>query len=227
MARSPGPGAATAPMWRCSPGWPAWRRRPRTRTRCARLPGELRGARHDRRAGHRHAARSTGPRHRVRHETQVAGHPNALRFRLLDAAGASLADELWYSIGGGFITREARRRRMRRPTAASPIRSARRPKCWRWRSAPGCSIAELQRANECARPAAPPSCARASRRRSRPPWTAASIAGLRARGRVARRAEGAPACPRAGRRHRRESAGATVPADPTRRRIMRACGRSR
>jgi L-serine dehydratase len=38
-----------------------------------------------------------------------ASHPNGMRFTAFDSAGASLADEVFYSIGGGFIVSEAER----------------------------------------------------------------------------------------------------------------------
>lgn len=38
--------------------------------------------------------------------TMLPRHPNAMRLRARDAAGADLADETYYSIGGGFIARD-------------------------------------------------------------------------------------------------------------------------
>ncbi|WP_123680652.1 L-serine ammonia-lyase [Curtobacterium sp. PhB115] len=38
--------------------------------------------------------------------TMLPRHPNAMRLRARDEAGADLADETYYSIGGGFITRD-------------------------------------------------------------------------------------------------------------------------
>jgi L-serine dehydratase len=38
--------------------------------------------------------------------TRLPGHPNALTFIAYDAAGAPLAEETYYSIGGGFIRRD-------------------------------------------------------------------------------------------------------------------------
>jgi L-serine dehydratase len=38
--------------------------------------------------------------------TVLPRHPNALRFRALDADGTEIADETWYSVGGGFVHRE-------------------------------------------------------------------------------------------------------------------------
>jgi L-serine dehydratase len=39
----------------------------------------------------------------------ITSHPNGLRFTAFDDAGALLADEVFYSIGGGFIVSEAER----------------------------------------------------------------------------------------------------------------------
>ena len=36
----------------------------------------------------------------------LPGHPNAMRFTACDAAGATLRQEVYYSVGGGFIERE-------------------------------------------------------------------------------------------------------------------------
>ncbi|WP_431802759.1 L-serine ammonia-lyase, iron-sulfur-dependent, subunit alpha [Microbacterium sp. bgisy203] len=38
--------------------------------------------------------------------TRLPGHPNAMTLRAFDAAGAELAEQTYYSIGGGFIRRE-------------------------------------------------------------------------------------------------------------------------
>ena len=42
-------------------------------------------------------------------EAGVVSHPNGMRFTAFDAAGALLANEVFYSIGGGFIVSEAER----------------------------------------------------------------------------------------------------------------------
>jgi L-serine dehydratase len=39
----------------------------------------------------------------------VVSHPNGMRFTAFDSTGAKLADEVFYSIGGGFIVSEAER----------------------------------------------------------------------------------------------------------------------
>ncbi|WP_241245761.1 serine dehydratase beta chain [Microbacterium sp. 4R-513] len=38
--------------------------------------------------------------------TRLPGHPNAMTLSALDAAGAALAEETYYSVGGGFIRRD-------------------------------------------------------------------------------------------------------------------------
>jgi L-serine dehydratase len=86
-------------------------------------------------------------------KTHVPGHPNAMRFRLSDAAGAPLADELWYSIGGGHTIRDGEA-----PPSESavplPYPFAHGGEMLEMAEASGKSIAELQFANECAvRPA--------------------------------------------------------------------------
>ena len=42
-------------------------------------------------------------------DLNVISHPNGMRFTAFDDAGASLADEVFYSVGGGFIVSEAER----------------------------------------------------------------------------------------------------------------------
>ena len=36
---------------------------------------------------------------------RLAAHPNGMRFQAFDAAGAALDEQVWYSVGGGFIRR--------------------------------------------------------------------------------------------------------------------------
>src|SRR5690606_18566930 len=38
--------------------------------------------------------------------TRLPGHPNAMTLRAVDADGQTLAEETYYSVGGGFIRRE-------------------------------------------------------------------------------------------------------------------------
>ncbi|MBF4608139.1 L-serine ammonia-lyase [Curtobacterium sp. VKM Ac-1393] len=49
--------------------------------------------------------------------TMLPRHPNAMRLRARDSSGADLADETYYSIGGGFIARDGE-------AAADPVGSA-------------------------------------------------------------------------------------------------------
>ena len=82
-------------------------------------------------------------------KTHVPGHPNAMRFRLSDAAGAALADELWYSIGGGHTIRDGDKP----PTEAAvklPYPFAHASEMLAMAADSGLSIAALQLANECA-----------------------------------------------------------------------------
>jgi L-serine dehydratase len=82
-------------------------------------------------------------------KTPSAGHPNALRFRLTDAAGGVLADELWYSIGGGHTIRDGEAP----PTegaVALPHPFAHASEMLAMAEQSGLSIAALQYANECA-----------------------------------------------------------------------------
>ena len=42
-------------------------------------------------------------------DTAVVSHPNGMRFTAFDKNGVTFADEVFYSIGGGFIVSEAER----------------------------------------------------------------------------------------------------------------------
>jgi L-serine dehydratase len=81
--------------------------------------------------------------------TKTTEHPNTLRLRLFDATGTPLADETWFSVGGGFVVREG---------AAEEPGDVSTPLPYRFRTAAellalcaqhNLSIAELQFANEC------------------------------------------------------------------------------
>ena len=52
---------------------------------------------------------------------EVGGHPNELRFEALDAAGSTLADETFFSVGGGFLSRPAALGAPANPSAAIKI----------------------------------------------------------------------------------------------------------
>ncbi len=84
-------------------------------------------------------------------EPGVVSHPNGMKFEAFDAAGALIAEETFYSIGGGFIVSEAERAA---PQQASPrrvpypFRSA--AELLELASEHNLSIAELMLANEVA-----------------------------------------------------------------------------
>ena len=50
----------------------------------------------------------------------LPGHPNAMRFSALDAAGHTLDEAVYYSIGGGFIVKEGEALDLNRPPLAVP-----------------------------------------------------------------------------------------------------------
>lgn len=77
-------------------------------------------------------------------------HPNAMRFSARDAGGALLSDEVWFSVGGGFVVREGEEGAGEDATPVPhPYRTAQEllDAC----AAAGLSIAELTLANEAAR----------------------------------------------------------------------------
>ena len=86
--------------------------------------------------------------------TPTPAHPNTLRFLLHDAAGAALREEVWHSVGGGFILREGEAAEDEAGGALPyPFTSARALLAMAEHH--GLTVAELQFANECAiRPAA-------------------------------------------------------------------------
>src|SRR5512141_2033846 len=51
-------------------------------------------------------------------------HPNGMRFRALDAAGAELAARTWYSVGGGFVVEEGAPPPPAGPPVPLPFRTA-------------------------------------------------------------------------------------------------------
>ena len=87
-------------------------------------------------------------------DPEVVSHPNGVHFSAFDAAGEKLAEEVFYSVGGGFIVSEAERIAEVDGSASSP-----RVVPYPYRSAEellriavehGLTIAELVLANECA-----------------------------------------------------------------------------
>jgi L-serine dehydratase len=86
-------------------------------------------------------------------EADVVTHPNGMRFMALGYASAVLAEEVFYSIGGGFIVSEAERIAGDGGTSADrvvryPFHSA--EQMLRVAGEHGLTIAELVLANECA-----------------------------------------------------------------------------
>jgi L-serine dehydratase len=81
----------------------------------------------------------------------VASHPNGMTFTAFDVAGGLLSEEIFYSIGGGFIVSEAERTAPQQISARKvpyPFRSA--AELLALAEANGLSIAELMMANEVA-----------------------------------------------------------------------------
>ncbi len=77
-------------------------------------------------------------------------HPNAMRFEALDAAGAPLRSEIWFSVGGGFVVREGEDAGAAAPEPV-PHPYANADELLAAAAAAGLTIAELTFANECAR----------------------------------------------------------------------------
>lgn len=81
--------------------------------------------------------------------TRLPGHPNAMTVRAFDEAGRVLAQETYYSIGGGFIRRDGEDEAI--ATVAFPYSYSDAATLLRLCDENGLSIAELARANEEAR----------------------------------------------------------------------------
>jgi L-serine dehydratase len=81
--------------------------------------------------------------------TPTDAHPNTLRFELLDASGAVLTGETWWSIGGGFIAR-AGEAISTDDDATLPYPFANAREMLALCAEHDLSVADLQMANECA-----------------------------------------------------------------------------
>lgn len=86
-------------------------------------------------------------------KTLLTGHANGMLFTALDADGAPLFSEIYYSIGGGFVVTEAELVKMREATdlrhdedVPYPFSNAR--DMLRMAAQSGLSIAAMKRANE-------------------------------------------------------------------------------
>jgi L-serine dehydratase len=87
-------------------------------------------------------------------DADVVSHPNGMRFRAFDSASSLVKEEVFYSIGGGFIVSEAERVAAKDGSGISPrvvpypFRSA--EQLLRIAAEHGLTIANLVLANECA-----------------------------------------------------------------------------
>ena len=80
--------------------------------------------------------------------TRLPGHPNAMTLTARDAAGVTVAEETYYSIGGGFIRRDGEEAPL--ATAALPYSYADAASLLALCDEHGLTIAELARLNETA-----------------------------------------------------------------------------
>ncbi|WP_314475419.1 L-serine ammonia-lyase, iron-sulfur-dependent, subunit alpha [uncultured Microbacterium sp.] len=80
--------------------------------------------------------------------TRLPGHPNAMTITAWDAAGATIAEETYYSIGGGFIRREGEETSI--TSAGFPYSYADAASLLALCDENGLSIAEVARLNETA-----------------------------------------------------------------------------
>ncbi|BDZ39468.1 L-serine ammonia-lyase, iron-sulfur-dependent, subunit alpha [Microbacterium suwonense] len=80
--------------------------------------------------------------------TRLPGHPNAMTLRALDADGQTVAEQIYYSIGGGFIRRDGEQARITASVQPYPYADA--ASLLALCDENGLSIAELARLNETA-----------------------------------------------------------------------------
>ncbi|MFD5224490.1 L-serine ammonia-lyase, iron-sulfur-dependent, subunit alpha [Microbacterium sp. NPDC058342] len=80
--------------------------------------------------------------------TRLPGHPNAMTLRALDADGAEVAEQIYYSVGGGFIRRDGEQARV--TAAVQPYPYADAASLLALCDEHGLSIAEVARLNETA-----------------------------------------------------------------------------
>jgi L-serine dehydratase len=83
----------------------------------------------------------------------LAGHANGLILRAADAQGDVVAEQTYYSIGGGFVLTAEELAAGKATDSGPPVPfpSRTRPRCSRMAAASGLSIAAMKRANELAR----------------------------------------------------------------------------
>lgn len=87
-------------------------------------------------------------------KTRLDAHPNGMRFALFDADGAVLFEETYFSIGGGFVKTAAEMDAGDMPATPAddvPYPFANAREMLEMGAASGLSIAEMKKANECAR----------------------------------------------------------------------------
>ncbi|MBN8205173.1 L-serine ammonia-lyase, iron-sulfur-dependent, subunit alpha [Microbacterium esteraromaticum] len=80
--------------------------------------------------------------------TRLPGHPNALTLHAFDAEGATVLEQTYYSVGGGFIRRDGEQPRVTTAEQPYPFRDA--EELMALCDETGMSIAEIARANETA-----------------------------------------------------------------------------
>ncbi len=89
----------------------------------------------------------------LRRGETLPGHPNAMTFSLSDTAGAEIASETYYSVGGGFVLTEAEMGHASiddGPPSEIPYPFASAEQMLAMGQAADLSIAAMKRANECA-----------------------------------------------------------------------------
>jgi L-serine dehydratase len=82
-------------------------------------------------------------------DTVLLGHPNGMRFTAYDAAGAVLLEDVYYSIGGGFIVREGDTTAATTPTLPVPYPFASGAELLAQANQHGLAIWQVVLANEC------------------------------------------------------------------------------
>ena len=81
--------------------------------------------------------------------THFDRHPNAMRFVAFDDKGATLQEEIWFSVGGGFVEREGAEHNSATNAVVAPFPYTTGDELVALGRQHGKSIAEMVRANEC------------------------------------------------------------------------------
>jgi L-serine dehydratase len=82
-------------------------------------------------------------------DSVLPGHPNGMRFTAYDAAGAVLLEDVYYSVGGGFIVREGDTAAAATPALAVPYPFASGAELLEQANQHGLAIWQIVLANEC------------------------------------------------------------------------------